>query len=50
MNDSRLTRRSLVRGTAVGLAGAAAIAGSHGALAGGVSSRFFALEGMVILS
>lgn len=42
MNDSRLTRRSLVRGTAAGVAGVAAIAGAQGAFAGGVSSRIFA--------
>src|SRR6478735_7455676 len=56
MNDSRLTRRSLVRGTALGLAGAAAISSTHGAFAGGVPSRFFvpglrqALSGEITVS
>jgi multiple sugar transport system substrate-binding protein len=38
MNDSRLTRRSLVRGTAAGIAGMAAIAGTRGAFASGSAS------------
>ncbi len=35
MSDSRLTRRSLVRGTAAGVAGLAAVAGTQGAFAAG---------------